>query len=336
MTAGFRTLALATTLATYLEIVLGGTVRATGSGEACPDWPTCHGQVIPSLSGNVLIEYSHRLTASLVSVLVVLLLVAAVWLWRQPRYLKILCGIALGLLVLQVILGGVTVLANLPPQIVTAHLATATALLGVLTVISVYTFTGRSGERDPNARWLRLSVMLAAGGTFLVILTGSAVVGGDAGLACGTWPLCNGQLVPTGGHTAVDLAYLHRVMALLVGVAIIIVGVGALVQRSERPALFWTAMAAVAVYLAQALVGAANVWFGLAAAVRIAHLATAQAVWVLTAALTVLVAAPVHRAADIGAPPVRRPLPLAPSPDRRSRFGDRVRRAGDPTERGRP
>src|SRR5205807_2104472 len=151
-TSGFRYLALLAMLASYLEIVLGASVRITGSGEACPDWPTCHGQLIPQLSGQVLIEYSHRLLAAALSILIVLLALMAIWVWRQPRYLKTLSLIAFGLLVLQVILGWITVRANLPPQIVAAHLGVATLLLGILTVLMVYSFTGRGGARSLPAR----------------------------------------------------------------------------------------------------------------------------------------------------------------------------------------
>jgi heme A synthase len=323
--SGFRALAVVTALVSYLEIVLGGTVRITGSGEACPDWPTCHGQLIPQLSGHVLIEYSHRLAASLVSILVVLLVVAAIWVWRQPRYLKTLSIIAVGLLVLQVILGGITVLANLPPPIVAAHLAIATLLLGLLTTIAVYAFTGRAGRPSLAARRFSRAVMFAASATFLLILSGSYVVGSNASLGCYTWPLCNGQLIPMGGQAGVDIAFLHRLIALVTGIAVIGVAVMAGRIRSSRPIIFWSAVAALIVYAAQVLLGAGNVWTGLSQGVRIAHLAAAQALWALTAGLSVLAAVIYDSSEPAQAVATRRRLPDAPSPNRRPRFGDRVR-----------
>jgi heme A synthase len=326
---GFRVFAVLTTVVAYLEIVLGGTVRATGSGLACPDWPTCHGRLVPSLSQHVLIEYSHRLSASVVSICVVLLAIAALWIWPQRRYLKVLSLVALGLLILQVVLGGITVLLDLPPEIVTAHLATATILLGVLATISVYSFTGRSANLDPVARRFSRTAMIAAGGVFLLILTGSYVVGSDAGLACHTWPLCNGQVLPTGGHQAVDINFLHRMTAVVIGLAIASVALRAWLTRRGNPALLWGASAALLVYCSQVLVGAGNVWFGLAAGIQIAHLATAEALWLVTAVLAVLAAAGPRRAAAQVAPLVRRGVLPAPSPDRRPRFGDRARRDED-------
>src|SRR3989442_5864702 len=73
----YRGLAVATAVSAYLLILLGGLVRITGAGLACPDWPLCRGRVIPPLEGPILIEYSHRLAAALVSMLVMVTALAA-------------------------------------------------------------------------------------------------------------------------------------------------------------------------------------------------------------------------------------------------------------------
>jgi heme A synthase len=321
---GFRLLALATTIVAYLEIVLGSTVRTTGAGEACPDWPTCHGRLIPALNGLVIVEYSHRLTASLVSILIVVLAVGAIWIWKPARYLQVLSLVALALLVAQVLLGGVTVLANLPPQAVTAHLATATALLGVLTAIAVYAFTGRPASRTDIARRLSRATMGLAAGTYLLVLSGSYVVGSDAGLACHTWPLCNGAIVPMGGIAAVDISFLHRLIALAVGVGLLIVGHLTRIHRRQNAPAFYAALVALAIYAIQVLIGAGNVWSGLATGIRVAHLAGAQALWVSTVTLTVLAATGWKQPVGSSDLPRQRQPITVPSPDRRPRFGDRV------------
>src|SRR2546430_17605641 len=79
-----RALSVATAVVTYALVVLGGGGRVSGSGLGCPDWPLCHGRVLPPLDLHAIIEYSHRTAASLPSPLVVVT-AAAAWMARRHR-----------------------------------------------------------------------------------------------------------------------------------------------------------------------------------------------------------------------------------------------------------
>src|SRR5439155_11988088 len=104
---GFRALSVAAAVATYALVVLGGVVRVSGSGLGCPDWPLCHGRLLPPLNLHAIIEYSHRTTASLASALIVLTAAVALLAWRKRRDIVIPALVAFGLLVAQVVLGAI-------------------------------------------------------------------------------------------------------------------------------------------------------------------------------------------------------------------------------------
>ncbi len=135
------TLGLATLLAGYATVVLGGYVSNIGAGLACPDWPTCHGQIVPPLGDPaVLAEYVHRLSAVLTGVFALVTFVFVWWRHRGYKALLIAASAAFGLLILQVTLGALTVTSLLDPVVVTAHLAVATAFIAMLTWTTVLAF----------------------------------------------------------------------------------------------------------------------------------------------------------------------------------------------------
>jgi heme A synthase len=254
----FVTLAWIAATCTYLLIVLGAVVRITGSGLGCGDhWPLCNGHLFPSLNDiPTVIEWSHRLVAALVSILVVTL---AGYAWRlrgrgtgdggrvRAAY------VAAALLVVQVLLGAVTVKTGLTPVMVILHLATAMLLLAGLIIAA------RPGPRQ--------SVPLAL--AFITVLFGALTANLGAMASCGGFPLCNGQLIPHAGPLAA-IHWTHRVLAYTL--------VGYLVWWAvrSRQRRVWELLALVVVQIA---IAATMIQLGFPGGLQAAHAAVGAGVW---------------------------------------------------------
>lgn len=282
---GFRALAIATAVVTYALVVLGGVVRVSGSGLGCPDWPLCHGHLLPPANVHAIIEYSHRTTASLTSLLVVLTAVVA-WIgWRHRRDVVIPASLAFGLLIVQVVLGGITVRFELPPMIVLAHLATAMALLGAVCVTAVAASvpvrpTVGDVTSARRTRW-------AAAGVFILILSGSLVVGSGASGSCDAWPLCGGGFSFSFDHLA-SIQLLHRVFAGVIGLLVVLSIVSVLGKHRQSQPVRTIVALTMAALVFQVAVGAAVVTLHLPTPLRALHLALAAAVWAGTVVLAVV------------------------------------------------
>jgi protoheme IX farnesyltransferase len=318
----FRVLAVTTAVAAYLLVLLGGLVRITGAGLACPDWPLCHGRLIPPLEGLVLIEYGHRLLAASVSVLV-LATVAVAWRVRRtvPRA-GTLAVLVLLLVVVQIVLGGLTVKLRLTPGLVASHLGVAMLFLAGLLAQATNAFRPRvAGASGSAAQRLRTPVFLAAAATFVLILIGGYVGSSAAALACPGLPLCRGMaVVPHDGPG--QLHMLHRFWALVV--AGLVAWTASTAARLKVRALMIAARIAVLIVVLQIAAGVFNVATRLSPAVQGVHLGLAAA---LFAALVVLAAvagaacepeivpvdgtrlSPAEPPGRPGAPRSRRPVP---------------------------
>jgi len=290
--ATFRVLVTASVVATYLLIVVGGLVRASESGLGCPDWPLCHGQAIPlaQLRGATLIEFSHRLITTLVSLLVVATAIVSWRYYRRETQIFRPSVLALGLLAVQIILGGVAVLLELPPTVVGIHLANALLLFACLIAAALYVVKPWPAENITSAATDRLPRLAVAAvvGTFILIVSGTVVAGAEAEDACLTWPLCNGRLLPIGNDLAL-LNMIHRYIAGAVGLHILYTLVQAWRTRRTIRAVAVATWATGLLLVAQVAIGAVNVVLDFPVATNVLHLATAAALWAAVVAFTILI-----------------------------------------------
>ncbi len=284
-----RLLAYITSGFAYLLIVLGGVVRITGSGMGCGnDWPLCNGRIIPPLGDTAtLIEWSHRVVAGGLSALVVAVAVLA-YLRRNetpgPRGTPLPLALwAVGLLIIQVLLGAVTVWLELPPSAVILHLGTAMAMLAVLMMVGLR--AGAVVPREPrDAKMWRASLAALGLGGVAVLLGGVTANTGAAG-ACLGFPLCSGELWPSGsGGGLGHIHWFHRLVAY--ALTLHLIGMVARVRKRTAPAAVqrWV-MIACGVTLLQIVVGAGMMLSVLQPHWRATHVAAGTAVWMVLVVL---------------------------------------------------
>ncbi|HTL03915.1 MAG TPA: COX15/CtaA family protein [Vicinamibacterales bacterium] len=212
---------------TVLLIVAGGLVTSTGSGLSVPDWPTSYGWSmftfpLRHMVGGIFYEHGHRLIASTVGFLTIIL---AVWIWRvEPRrWVRTLGFAALGSVILQGLLGGITVLLFLPTAVSTAHAGLAQIFFCLTVAIALVTSPGWNmappgGWRDDHT--LRVVATTTTAVIYSQILLGATMRHADAGLAIPDFPLVFGGLVPPYWTPQIAIHYAHRVGALLATAAI--------------------------------------------------------------------------------------------------------------------
>jgi heme A synthase len=285
-----RLLASVTAAFAYVLVALSPIVRITGSGMGCgDDWPLCNGRLIPRLDNlAVMIEWGHRMAVVGLTALIVALLAAACVFRREPRVggpggVLRAAALAAGLLVVQSLLGAVTVWLELPPSVVVVHMLNAMVLLAVTLVAafrSLPQFAAPSAP-PPASRRVRGAAIGAAVLGGVALLLGALTANLHAGTACTGFPLCNGRWwPPAGADGLVHLHWIHRLVAYVL--ALHVMGMLVAVRRREEPRTVRAGSVVLAAVLAlHVTVAAVMVFEFLPLGLRAAHAALGALVWVI-------------------------------------------------------
>ena len=265
---GLHRFAVFTALSTTFLIFAGGLVTSTDSGLAVPDWPLSYGMLFPPMVGGILYEHGHRMVATFVGCLTLIL---AIWTWRrEPRaWVRWLALGALGTVIAQGVLGGITVLYFLPTPVSVSHALLAQTFFCLVVSLALFTSPdwkrglpvagGRQGR--PSLPWL---AAMTTGSIYLQLLLGALMRHTDSGLAIPDFPLAFGRIIPPFDSPQIAIHFAHRAGALLVATMVgwTLVRVASEYRRHGRlmkPAILIAALVAV-----QLTLGAFTVWTGVA------------------------------------------------------------------------
>ena len=268
---------------TYFIVVLGATVRAHDAGLSCPDWPLCYGKLVPTFDFRIFLEWFHRVVAA---VLAGVILWSAFLLGRS-RMLRRKFGVqiaaAIVLLVVQIILGGLTVLHLLEPKIVSMHLINAMLFFGILLWVPLHArrllqpeVAVRSAKATPAFRWAMSSLLVIL---FAQLIVGGMVSTNQAGLACPDFPACFGSWVPPAGfHVWLQMSHRYLGYAVLIAALVVsFLGLRQIFSPIVRTAVRWVP----SLIVVQILLGVANVIWLLPEWASVAHLGNAVLLFVI-------------------------------------------------------
>jgi cytochrome c oxidase assembly protein subunit 15 len=275
--------------ATFVLVFAGGLVTSTGSALAVPDWPLSFGKFFPKMQGGVLYEHGHRMIAGTVALMTLGL---AIWAWQaeRRRFVRNLALFAFGLVIVQAVLGGLTVLLLLPLAIAVSHAATAQAFFCLTIALALFT----------NPAWQKLAAVKSAGERprlpelaavttgviYLQILIGAVMRHMGAGLAIPDFPLAFGRLVPPLESLPEQVNYAHRVGALVVAIFVCWTAIVVLRNYRNETLLRRPAIGMLALLAAQIALGGLTIVSARAVVPTTAHVAVGAALLATSLALT--------------------------------------------------
>lgn len=292
-----------TAAATFFLIAFGGFVRISESGLGCgDDWPLCNGQLLPDMSVATFIEFGHRIVAAVVAALVVAVAVTA-WKWGgggDPLWtrLKRVSLAAVVLVLIQIMLGAVTVWLELPPASVILHLGTAMLLMALLIVAALAAVSGPAGRSMKVSDGASGALLWTAVYGFVVVLAGGLVANLDAGHACQGFPACNGSWMPA-DNPLMHVHWGHRLLAYALFIWALFLPRFVKRRRAGDRGARRAAITAAVLVVLQLLIAAGMVSMSLPDWMRATHVALGAAVFGSLVWLAWTVARPVQGAGPV-------------------------------------
>jgi cytochrome c oxidase assembly protein subunit 15 len=274
--AQFRRLAYVGLGALALIVLTGAVVRLTDSGLGCPDWPRCYGKALPPLSGHAVVEYSNRVVSGLVSLIAVIVFVAAL---RRRPFRRDLAWLAAALplgVLAQAVLGGFTVREHLAPGFVMAHFSLSMLVL-IAAVALAWRSTHEPGWRpkstDRVSVW-SIRALLPLGALTIFAGTAATAAGPHSGGVNGAHVH---RLTFEGTNTLLWVVHRHATIAAVFGTAVI--GVWLLNRRRGMQATLEPLTVLGLLLAAQGLVGSVQYELHLPADIVWVHVALATLTW---------------------------------------------------------
>jgi len=246
---------------TLFLIFAGAMVTSTGSGLAVPDWPLSFGRLMPPMVGGIFYEHGHRMVAAAVGFLTVL---QAIFLQRREpqRAVRVLGWIAVTTVIVQGLLGGLTVLFLLPAPVSIAHAGLAEIFFCLNVTIAFLTsrsYTALRSEPRGDAPFRGAAALVAL--VFAQILAGATMRHLGAGLAIPDFPLSFGRLVPAFTTIEIAVNFAHRAGGAAVAMAAVAMAVRVRGYDVRHPLRQIATMLLVLVSV-QILLGGYTVWSG--------------------------------------------------------------------------
>jgi cytochrome c oxidase assembly protein subunit 15 len=270
-------LSIAATAGMFIVLIMGATVTNTGSAEGCGrSWPLCHGEFIPEYAFETMVEYSHRLVTGVEGLLILALSVTAFPLRRRYPELKALIPLMIFTLILQSGMGAWAVMSPQTPAVMATHfgisLACFASVFLVMRVLWETVPITATASRAVPAMYRRLA-WFTLFWTIVVAYIGAYMRHSGAELACYTWPLCNGSVIPDLASPGVAVAWGHRVVALIALGLVVWLALWSRQFRALRPDLYRIDLWALVFIVAQAASGAFVIFSRLSLASSLSHAA---------------------------------------------------------------